>query len=279
MEIELDDPIFIVIGSILVIIAFYFIIWPRVTLKHLPFATGIAGPSGEFYKYVRRWLSWISLVALFAILIWALVLYKDLTTEKITLWLAGSAGIILLILTKFPEAENAIAALTVFFRHQVEIGQEFEITLPNGKKKQATLHHRNERFTYARDFDDRRSLIELPHTVWVQSIISNLSNQPIRWAVHLPLRFPMKKRDAILDIVDEFVVESEFSDVPPSAVEFNYQTKLMPEIWGHLPEQVLTVYTMVSNREHAFNSENAFLDGLYKALSGLSDVKVAQGAE
>ena len=89
--------------------------------------------------------------------------------------------------------------------------------------------------------------------------------------------FPMDKRDEILDGVDDFVVESGFSDLPPSAVEFNYQTKLMPEVWGHLPEQTLIIYTMVSNREHAFNHENAFLDGLYKVLDAIPEVKIAQG--
>jgi hypothetical protein len=87
----------------------------------------------------------------------------------------------------------------------------------------------------------------------------------------------MNKRDEILDKVDEYVIESKFSDVPPDAVSYNYMTKLTPEVFGHYPEQVLTIYTMLSSRDYGFSHENAFLDGLYRVLDTIDGVSIAQG--
>ena len=53
----------------------------------------------------------------------------------------------------------------------------------------------------------------------------------------------------------------------------------MPEVYGHFPEQVLTIYSMVSSREYAFDKENAFLDGLYDTLTKIEGVVIAQGGE
>ena len=140
-----------------------------------------------------------------------------------------------------------------------------------------TFLHRNERFNYCKRFDGSRSVAEIPHTMWVNSLIANVSRQPVRWTTKIPLRFEMAKRDEILDKIDEYVVDSKFSDVSPDMVDYNYMTKLAPEVFGHFPEQVATIYTMVSTRDFGFTHENAFLDGLYRVLDTIDDIKIAQG--
>tara|TARA_Y100000310_G_scaffold133338_1_gene132359 strand:+ start:1371 stop:2225 length:855 start_codon:yes stop_codon:yes gene_type:complete len=271
----------LLVGIILAILAFYFFVWPRVSMKKLPFQgkfqAQLTGVSAEFYEYVRRWMSWVSILALGIVIFWGLIVYYGLTAEKLTLWLAGSGAIVLLIISRLPEAENAIAAMTVFFRQQVVAGDEFDIVFPRGDSERLTFLNRNERFNYAQRFDGIRSVIEIPHTVWVQSLISNISRHPLRWTTQVPLRFEMALRDDILDRVDEFVVESAFSDMPPDQVQYNYMTKLKPEVWGHYPEQVLSIYTMLSSREYGFTHENAFLDGLYRVLDQIDGVLIAQG--
>jgi hypothetical protein len=222
-------------------------------------------------------MSWVSVLGLIIVLIWGFIIYLELTAEKVTLWLAGSGAIILLILSRIPEAENAVAAVTVYFRGQVSVGDEFNIIYPDGKEEAMTFLNRNERFNYAERFSGTRDIAEIPHTLWVNSLISNLSRQPVRWTSKLPLRFAMGKRDEILDKVDEYVVESKFSDVSPDNVSYNYMTKLAPEVFGHFPEQVATIYTMVSTRDYGFTHENAFLDGLYRVLDTIEGVTIAQG--
>ena len=89
----------------------------------------------------------------------------------------------------------------------------------------------------------------------------------------------MPQRGTILDAVDNYIVETGLSNLDPSTVSFNYQTKLMPEVFGHYPEQVLTIYSMVNSREYAYDKENAFLDGLYEVLSNIPEVTISQGGE
>lgn len=274
VDLEGSEPI---IGSIVATAIFFLFIWPRVRLRKLSFP--VETFSGEFVNYVRSWMTYVSVFALIIVIGWGVVVYMDLTTQSVTLWLAGSGAIVLYVVSRFPEAENAIAAVTVFFRNQVQPGQEFEIIYPEGLVQNLTLVKRNERFTYAQRFDGARSVVEIPHTVWVNSLVANLSSQPVRWVSKIPLRFALDKRDGMLDKVDEYVADSGFSDLPPEQVKYNYLTKLKPEIWGMHSEQVLRVYTMVSSREYGFEHENAFLDGLYRALKDIGDIEVSQGVE
>ncbi len=236
--------------------------------------------SNQFYTYIGKWMQRITLAVFLLCVIWGAVIYFGWTTEKVTLWFAGSGILIIAALSRLPETENIIAAFTVFVRQQVHPNEEFELIMPDGKKLHLTFVNRNERFNYCREFSGTRGIVEIPHTTWVNSVIANLSQLgAIRWKVKVPLRFPMSKRGQILDAVDNYIVESGLSDLDPSTVQFNYQTKLMPEVYGHFPEQVLTIYSMVSSREHAFDKENAFLDGLYSVLTNIDGVVVAQGGE
>ena len=91
------------------------------------------------------------------------------------------------------------------------------------------------------------------------------------------IRNPDDLRDDILDAVDGFVLDSGFSDLPVESVKYNYMTKIIPEVYGYYPEQVLIIYTMISSREYGHEEENGFLDGLYKVLSDINGVTLACG--
>ena len=258
-----------------VVIVYVFPLIKKATVDSRVFAV-----SNQFYTYIGKWMQRITIAVFLLCVIWGAVIYFGWTTEKLTLWFAGSGLLIIAALSRLPETENIIAAFTVFVRQQVHPNEEFEITMPDGKKLHLTFVNRNERFNYCREFSGTRGIVEIPHTTWVNSVIANLSQLgAIRWKIKVPLRFPMSKRGQILDVVDNYIVESGLSDLDPSTVQFNYQTKLMPEVYGHFPEQVLTIYSMVSSREYAFDKENAFLDGLYDTLTKIEGVVVAQGGE
>jgi hypothetical protein len=236
--------------------------------------------SNHFYLYIGKWMKRIAIAVFLICVIWGAIVYFGWTSEKATLWFAGSGIVIIAALSRLPETENIIAAFTVFVRQQVHPNEEFEMTFPNGEMHQLTFLHRNERFNYAREFKGTRGVIEIPHTTWVNSVIANLSQLgALRWTIKVPLRFPMPQRGTILDAVDNYIVETGLSNLDPSTVSFNYQTKLMPEVFGHYPEQVLTIYSMVNSREYAYDKENAFLDGLYEVLSNIPEVTIAQGGE
>ena len=263
---------FLIIGFITLLL-YIFVINPWIKDKTAP-----KNPlSVEFYTYIRRWLNTITVFAMLIFGIFGIMLYYDLTWEKITLWLGGGAAILAVVLLKFPEAENAMAAMTVFWRNQVHPNQEFEITYLNGDTEQLTLVKRNELFSYAQKFSGSRGVKQIPHTKWVESTVVNLSEGPVRWVLRIPLRFNMALRNDILDAVDEFVLDSGFSDLPVDSVKYNYMTKIVPEVYGHFPEQVLIVYTMITSREYGHEEENGFLDGLYKVLSDINGVEVACG--
>ncbi len=280
MKLELDNwEIFsLVVGIMIltaVVIVYVFPLIKKATVDSRVFAV-----SNQFYTYIGKWMQRITIAVFLLCVIWGAVIYFGWTTEKLTLWFAGSGLLIIAALSRLPETENIIAAFTVFVRQQVHPNEEFEITMPDGKKLHLTFVNRNERFNYCREFSGTRGIVEIPHTTWVNSVIANLSQLgAIRWKIKVPLRFPMSKRGQILDVVDNYIVESGLSDLDPSTVQFNYQTKLMPEVYGHFPEQVLTIYSMVSSREYAFDKENAFLDGLYDTLTKIEGVVVAQGGE
>tara|TARA_Y100000592_G_C5468615_1_gene318117 strand:+ start:864 stop:1709 length:846 start_codon:yes stop_codon:yes gene_type:complete len=280
LKLELDNwEIFsLVVGIMIltaVVIVYVFPLIKKATVDSRVFAV-----SNQFYTYIGKWMQRITIAVFLLCVIWGAVIYFGWTTEKLTLWFAGSGLLIIAALSRLPETENIIAAFTVFVRQQVHPNEEFEITMPDGKKLHLTFVNRNERFNYCREFSGTRGIVEIPHTTWVNSVIANLSQLgAIRWKIKVPLRFPMSKRGQILDVVDNYIVESGLSDLDPSTVQFNYQTKLMPEVYGHFPEQVLTIYSMVSSREYAFDKENAFLDGLYDTLTKIEGVVVAQGGE
>ena len=280
MQLELDNwEIFsLVVGIMIltaVVIVYVFPLIKKATVDSRVFAV-----SNQFYTYIGKWMQRITIAVFLLCVIWGAVIYFGWTTEKLTLWFAGSGLLIIAALSRLPETENIIAAFTVFVRQQVHPNEEFEIIMPDGKKLHLTFVNRNERFNYCREFSGTRGIVEIPHTTWVNSVIANLSQLgAIRWKIKVPLRFPMSKRGQILDVVDNYIVESGLSDLDPSTVQFNYQTKLMPEVYGHFPEQVLTIYSMVSSREHAFDKENAFLDGLYNTLTKIEGVVIAQGGE
>lgn len=280
MQLELDNwEIFsLVVGIMIltaVVIVYVFPLIKKATVDSRVFAV-----SNQFYTYIGKWMQRITIAVFLLCVIWGAVIYFGWTTEKLTLWFAGSGLLIIAALSRLPETENIIAAFTVFVRQQVHPNEEFEITMPDGKKLHLTFVNRNERFNYCREFSGTRGIVEIPHTTWVNSVIANLSQLgAIRWKIKVPLRFPMSKRGQILDVVDNYIVESGLSDLDPSTVQFNYQTKLMPEVYGHFPEQVLTIYSMVSSREYAFDKENAFLDGLYDTLTKIEGVVIAQGGE
>lgn len=280
MQLELDNwEIFsLVVGIMIltaVVIVYVFPLIKKATVDSRVFAV-----SNQFYTYIGKWMQRITIAVFLLCVIWGAVIYFGWTTEKLTLWFAGSGLLIVAALSRLPETENIIAAFTVFVRQQVHPNEEFEIIMPDGKKLHLTFVNRNERFNYCREFSGTRGIVEIPHTTWVNSVIANLSQLgAIRWKIKVPLRFPMSKRGQILDVVDNYIVESGLSDLDPSTVQFNYQTKLMPEVYGHFPEQVLTIYSMVSSREYAFDKENAFLDGLYDTLTKIEGVVIAQGGE
>ncbi len=280
MQLELDNwEIFsLVVGIMIltaVVIVYIFPLIKKATVDSRVFAV-----SNQFYTYIGKWMQRITIAVFLLCVIWGAVIYFGWTTEKLTLWFAGSGLLIIAALSRLPETENIIAAFTVFVRQQVHPNEEFEIIMPDGKKLHLTFVNRNERFNYCREFSGTRGIVEIPHTTWVNSVIANLSQLgAIRWKIKVPLRFPMSKRGQILDVVDNYIVESGLSDLDPSTVQFNYQTKLMPEVYGHFPEQVLTIYSMVSSREYAFDKENAFLDGLYDTLTKIEGVVIAQGGE
>ena len=280
MQLELDNwEIFsLVVGIMIltaVVIVYVFPLIKKATVDSRVFAV-----SNQFYTYIGKWMQRITIAVFLLCVIWGAVIYFGWTTEKLTLWFAGSGLLIIAALSRLPETENIIAAFTVFVRQQVHPNEEFEIIMPDGKKLHLTFVNRNERFNYCREFSGTRGIVEIPHTTWVNSVIANLSQLgAIRWKIKVPLRFPMSKRGQILDVVDNYIVESGLSDLDPSTVQFNYQTKLMPEVYGHFPEQVLTIYSMVSSREYAFDKENAFLDGLYDTLTKIEGVVIAQGGE
>ena len=280
MQLELDNwEIFSLVVGIMILTAVVLIyVFPLI--KKATVDSRVFAVSNQFYTYIGKWMQRITLAVFLLCVIWGAVIYFGWTTEKVTLWFAGSGILIIAALSRLPETENIIAAFTVFVRQQVHPNEEFELIMPDGKKLHLTFVNRNERFNYCREFSGTRGIVEIPHTTWVNSVIANLSQLgAIRWKVKVPLRFPMSKRGQILDAVDNYIVESGLSDLDPSTVQFNYQTKLMPEVYGHFPEQVLTIYSMVSSREHAFDKENAFLDGLYSVLTNIDGVVVAQGGE
>lgn len=280
MQLELDNwEIFSLVVGIMILTAIVLIyVFPLI--KKATVDSRVFAVSNQFYTYIGKWMQRITLVVFLLCVIWGAIIYFGWTTEKVTLWFAGSGILIIAALSRLPETENIIAAFTVFVRQQVHPNEEFEIIMPDGKKLHLTFVNRNERFNYCREFSGTRGIIEIPHTTWVNSVIANLSQLgALRWKIKIPLRFPMSKRGQILDAVDNYIVESGLSDLDPSTVQFNYQTKLMPEVYGHFPEQVLTIYSMVSSREHAFDKENAFLDGLYDVLTVIDGVVIAQGGE
>lgn len=280
MNLELSNwEIFSLITGIVLLTAII-VIYVFPLIKKTTVDSRVFAVSNQFYIYIGKWMRRIAVAIFLICVIWGCVVYFGWTTEKATLWFAGSGLLIIAALSRLPETENIIAAFTVFVRQQVHPNEEFEIIMPDGKKLHLTFVNRNERFNYCREFSGTRGIIEIPHTTWVNSVIANLSQLgALRWKIKIPLRFPMSKRGQILDAVDNYIVESGLSDLDPSTVQFNYQTKLMPEVYGHFPEQVLTIYSMVSSREHAFDKENAFLDGLYDVLTVIDGVVIAQGGE
>ena len=280
MNLELSNwEIFSLVVGIMILTAIV-VVYVFPLIKKSTVDSRVFAVSNQFYTYIGKWMRRIAVAVFLICVIWGAVVYFGWTTEKATLWFAGSGIVIIAALSRLPETENIIAAFTVFVRQQVHPNEEFEIIMPDGKKHWLTFLHRNERFNYCREFQGTRGVVEIPHTTWVNSVIANLSQLgALRWTIKVPLRFPMSIRGQVLDAVDNYIVESGLSDLDPSTVSFNYQTKLMPEVYGHFPEQVLTIYSMVSSREHAFDKENGFLDGLYQVLSNIGDVEIAQGGK
>tara|TARA_Y100000034_G_scaffold68376_1_gene82523 strand:+ start:274 stop:1146 length:873 start_codon:yes stop_codon:yes gene_type:complete len=265
--------------SIILLVVFLLYILPWIKRTTRERETAAMGQwSSDFYAYVHRWMTRFAFFSLFIILILGIIIRYDLTWNSVTLWLAGTGAIALLFVKHIPEVENIIAAMTVFMRNQVTVGEEFEITFPDGHYEPLTLTHRNERFSYARKFDGTRSILEIPHTTWVFSHIANLSRSGfLRWTTRICISYRPKSRDKLMDNVDEFVADSGFSNVDPANTSWNYQTKLLAEDMGHFPQQVLTVYTMVSSREYAFDNENAFMDGLVNVISDTESVEIIMG--
>ena len=281
MAIELAnyEAAMLIVGSIALTLFFLWFVWPRVRLTSTPIPESVQQYSTDFVNYVRRGATWISILTLFALLIWGMMVYLDLTTSKVALWLGGGGAILLLVMSKVPEAENLIAAMTVFWRRQVFPGEEFEITYSGAKfKEELTLVGRDERFSYARNFAGSRSLAMIPHTIWIDSIVSNITRQgTVRWIIKVPLDLKkLSARSEVLDLVDEYCVESGFSNVVPDQVPYNYQTKLLPRLWGHFPVQTLLIYTYVNTREYGFDNENGFLDGVYKIIENVKGVEIAE---
>ena len=157
-------------------------------------------------------------------------------------------------------------------------GEEFEIVYPGGEEQELTLVGRDERFSYARNFGGTRSLAMIPHTIWIDSIVSNITRQGmVRWIIKVPLDLQdLSSRAEVLDLVEEYCIESGFSNVEPDKVPYNYQTKLVPRLWGHFPVQTLIIYTYVNTREYGFDNENSFLDGVYSIIKRVDGVEIAE---
>ena len=280
MAIELAnyEAALLIVGSIALTLFFLWFIWPRVRLTSTSIPDSVQQYSTDFVNYVRRGATWISILTLIAVLVWGVMVYSDLTTSKVALWLGGGGAILLLVMSKIPEAENLIAAMTVFWRRQVFPGEEFEIVYPGGEEHELTLVGRDERFSYARNFAGTRSLAMIPHTIWIDSIVSNITRQGmVRWIIMVPLDLKeLSARSEVLDLVDDYCVESGFSNVVPDAVPYNYQTKFLPRLWGHFPVQTLIIYTYVNTREYGFDNENGFLDGIYSIIDNVKGVEIAE---